>query len=297
MKEQIKGVYAVACTAFDADGAFDERAYRRHICYLLDTGKVHGIIPAGSTGEFAFLTEAERERVVKTAIDEVGKRVPVFAGAAACSTGDTVAYAQAAQKMGADGVMVVSPYYGHLDQEELYGHFSTLAQNLDIPIMVYNNPGTSGSDILPTTLARLAKFDRIVAIKESTGIMQRVAEIQRLCGDGLQVLCGCDTLVLEMFRMGVTGWVAAPANVVAKDCVELWETAVVKQDYEKARQLYFRVLPVFDLFEGSGKYVQLAKAGLEMMGKSIGQPRLPLLPIDSELSLKLESLLKGLELL
>lgn len=294
MVKRFRGVYAVACTPFDSQGNLDEAALRRHLRFLMDECRVHGIIPTGSTGEFAFLSEAEHRRVMEVTLEEVDKKVPVYIGTAACSTRDTIRHSQAAQMAGADGVMVVSPYYGHLDQEELYHHFASLAREVDLPIIVYNNPGTSGSDILAPTVARLAQFANIAAIKESTGIMQRTTEIMRLCGDQIEVLCGCDTLVLEMFLMGVEGWVAAPANVVGKQCVELYEAAVEQKDWVKARQLYLQLLPLTDLFESSGKYVQLAKAGLEMMGRSIGEPRKPLLPASPELRQTLKHLLDAL---
>jgi len=293
MKKKISGVYAVACTAFDQEGNIDEPTYRRHIRYLLDTCQVNGIVPAGSTGEFAYLTCEERAKVVQTAIDEVAGKVPVYAGSAACSTRETVSYCQMAEKLGADGVMVVSPYYGHLSQEELYQHFATVAQSIDLPIILYNNPGAAGSDVLPATIARLANFENIAAVKESTGIMQRVTDIMRSCGDKVQVVCGCDTLPLEMFAMGVEGWLAAPANVIGKQCVELYRQAVVEKDYKKARELYYEILPVMDLFETTGQYVQLAKAALEMMGMPVGKPRPPLLPPGDELSQTLKKCLEA----
>jgi 4-hydroxy-tetrahydrodipicolinate synthase len=294
MIKKYRGVYAVACTAFDVSGEVDETAIRRHIRFLVDECGVHGIIPTGSTGEFAFLSEQERLRIMQVTLDEVNQKVPVVIGSTACSTCETIQYAQRAQQAGADGVMVVSPYYGHLDQEELYNHFFTLAQNVDIPIIVYNNPGTTGSDILAPTVARLSQHKNIAAIKESSGLMQRVAEITRLCGDQIEVLCGCDTLVLEMFLMGVEGWVAAPANVIGKQCVELYQLAVEQRDFERAKELYFKLLPLTDLFEGSGKYVQLAKAGLEMMGRSIGEPRPPLLPPTPELRQTLKGIIDAI---
>ncbi|MBE0687115.1 MAG: dihydrodipicolinate synthase family protein, partial [Anaerolineaceae bacterium] len=203
MEKKYKGVYAVICTAFDEKGQVDEGSIRRHIRWLIDDCKVHGIIPCGSTGEFAFLTEQERKQVVAITVDEVKNQLPVIAGSAACATGEVIDYANCYKEMGVDGVMVVPSYYGHLNQEELYYHFSTIAENVDLPIIVYNNPGTSGSDILPATIARLSEFDNIVALKESTGIMQRVMDINLLAGDKIEILCGCDTLALEMFLMGV----------------------------------------------------------------------------------------------
>jgi 4-hydroxy-tetrahydrodipicolinate synthase len=291
MTQKFRGVYAVSCTPFDIEGRIDEPALRRHLRWLLDEGRVHGVIPTGSTGEFAFLSAAEREAVVAMAVDEVQGRVPVLAGAAACSTRDMIFFAQQAQRLGANGVMVVPPYYGHLTQEELYQHFATLAGSIDLPIMLYNNPGTSGSDLLPATIARLAQLPNVAAVKESTGIMQRVHEIQNHCGDQIEVLCGCDTLPLEMFVMGVEGWVAAPSNAIPRPCVRLFELAVEQKDFATARALYAQLLPLFELFEGSGQYVQLNKAALEWLGRPIGQPRPPLLPVTAELNQQLKEIL------
>lgn len=280
MAKQFRGVFAVNVTPFDERGEVDEAALRRHLRWLLDDGCVHGIIPTGSTGEFAYLSEAERDRVIRAAIDETAGQVPVIAGAAGLATRDTIRYVQKAQAAGAQGVMVAPPFYGHLSQDELYAHFAALASSIDIPIMLYNNPGATGSDLLPETVARLSEFDRVAAIKESSGIMQRVTDIQRLCGDQIEVLCGCDTLPLEMFLMGVEGWVAAPANIVPRQCVRLFDLAVVQKDIPAARSLYNALLPLFTLFEESGQYVQLNKAALEMLGRPVGKPRPPLLPVS-----------------
>lgn len=292
MKEY-RGVYAVPCTAFAKDGRVDEPAMRRHLRFILDEGGVHGIIPTGSTGEFAFLSEQERRSVVAMTLDEVAGQVPVLPGATGVSTSEAIRYAQFAQEAGADGVMVLSPYYGHPDQEELYQHFKTVAENIEIPIMLYNNPA-SGVDMLPPLVARLAEIDNIRAIKESTGEMQRVAEIMMLCGDKIEVLCGCDTLPMEMFAMGVQGWVAAPSNVIPRQCVELYELVAVKHDLVDGWALYSKLLPLFAMFEESGKYVQLAKAALEMLGRPIGAPRRPLLPASEEHRKQLRELLDAI---
>jgi len=187
--------------------------------------------------------------------------------------------------------MVVPPYYGSLKEEELYCHYSTLAKNSSLPIMVYNNPGTSGSDILPSLVGRLAAFDNIVAIKESSGYLQRVSEIMRICGDRIEILCGCDNLSMEMFAIGVQGWVAAPANIIPKQCVALYKLMIEQKDYPKAKELYFTLLPLFNLFEETGLYVQLAKVGLDYLGKSLGEPRKPLLPPSEDMKEKLVTIL------
>ena len=293
MGKKYRGVYAVICTPFNEKGKVDEGALRRLIRWLVDDCKVHGIIPCGSTGEFAFLTEEERKRVVSITVDEVKRKVPVIAGSAACATTEVIEYAHCYQDMGVEGVMIVPSYYGHLSQEELNYHYATIAKNVDLPIVLYNNPGTSGSDLLPATIARLAEFDNIVAIKESTGIMQRVVDINLLVGDKVEVLCGCDTLAMEMFAMGVEGWIAAPSNVVGKQCVKLYQLMVEQKDTAAAWEFYRQVRPLFDLFEGSGQYVALSKAGLEILGRSVGLPRKPLLPPSEELRMQLKALLDG----
>jgi len=291
MEKKYTGVFVVVCTPFDDHGQLDESALRRHIRWLVDDCKVHGILPCGSTGEFAFLSEQERKWVVAITVDEVKHQVPVIAGSAACATAEVIEYSQHYQDLGVDGVMVVPSYYGHLSQDELYYHYSTIAKNVELPLVVYNNPGTSGSDILPPTIARLAEFDNIVALKESTGIMQRIVDINLLVGDKIEVLCGCDTLALEMFAMGVEGWIAAPANVAARQCVQLYHLMVEQKDYPRAWEFYKKVRPLFDLFENSGQYVALAKAGLDLLGRPVGLPRKPLLPASPEMRAQLKAIL------
>ncbi len=295
MEKKYRGVYIVLSTPFDEQGEVDEAALRRHIRYLIDDCGVQGIIPCGSTGEFAYLSQDERYRVIEATIDEVDHKLPVVAGTAACSTREVIQNCAIAQRLGADGVMIVPAYYGGLSQEELYGHFAAVAKSTTLPIVLYNNTGTTHSDILPETVERLAEFDNIAAIKESSGVMQRVADIQRRCGDRIEVLCGCDTLALEMFAMGVEGWIAAPGNVAARQCVRLYQLAVEQKDFARAKEYYLKILPLFDLFESSGKYVQLAKAGLEILGRPLGKPRPPLLPPSAELQGKLKEILMAIQ--
>jgi 4-hydroxy-tetrahydrodipicolinate synthase len=146
----------------------------------------------------------------------------------------------------------------------------------------------------PELIARLAEFERISHIKESSGDMSRVAEIQRLCADKMRVFCGCDNLSLEMFMMGAVGWVAPPGNIIPRLCVELYELAAVKKDFEKAKTLYFKLLPLFTMFESTGQYVQLTKAGLDILGRPYGIPRKPLLPPTNEHRQQLKEILATL---
>lgn len=294
MDEKFHGVYAVICTPFTEDDKIDQAALRKHLKYLVDQGSVHGVIPTGSTGEFAAMSEQELQQVADITVDEVKGKIPVVVGTAAVSTTETIKRSQYAQKAGADGVMVVAPYYCHPNEREIYEHYRALAESIDLPIMVYNNPGTSGVDILPSLVARLAAFEQISYIKESSGDMTRVAEIMRLCRDKIDIFCGCDTLSMEMFLMGAKGWVAPLANMIPNLCVQLYELAAVQTDIPKARELYFRLLPLLSMFETTGQYVQLTKAGLEILGRPYGNPKRPLLPPTEEDKQRLKQILQTL---
>jgi 4-hydroxy-tetrahydrodipicolinate synthase len=286
------GVLAVVCTPFTESDELDEQTLRRHIGFLLNAG-VHGIVPCGSTGEFASLSEGERKRVVDISIDEVKGKVPVIAGTAAVSTRDAVMYSRYAENAGASGVMIVPPYYCHPTDRELLQHYRAIAESIRLPIMLYNNPWTSGVDMQPALVARLAEIENVAYIKESSGDMRRVSEIMRLCGSKIRVFCGTDNLALEMFSVGVRGWVAAPANAIPRQCVRLYELAVVKKDLGKAKELYFRLLPYFSALE-SGQYVQYVKASLEILGKPIGAPRRPLQRPPEDDCRRLEEILRTL---
>ncbi len=294
MNKIFQGVYAVLCTPFTQDDKIDETALRKHVRFLVDEGKIHGIIPNGSTGEFTALSEAERKAIADIVIDEVAGKVPVVVGTASVSTKETVMYTKYAANSGADGVMIVPPYYCHPNDEEIFVHYKTIAENTEIEVIVYNNPGTSGVDMQPELLARLAELERLSYVKESSGDMTRVAEIQRLCGDKMRVFCGCDNLSLEMFIIGAVGWVAPVANIIPQLCVELYELGAVKKDIEKAKELYFKLLPLFTLFETTGQYIQLSKAGLEILGRPFGIPRKPLLPPTNEHKQRLKEILATL---
>lgn len=294
MSKKFEGVYAVLCTPFTRDERIDETALRKHVRFLVDKGKIHGLIPNGSTGEFAALSEAERKAIAEIVIDEVAGKVPVIVGTASVSTKETVMYTRHAANGGADGVMIVAPYYCHPNDEEIFGHYKTIAENSDIEIIIYNNPGTSGVDMQPELIARLAELERISHVKESSGDMTRAAAIQRLCGDKMRIFCGCDNLSLEMFIMGAVGWVAPPANMIPRLCVELYELGAVKKDFEKAKELYFKLLPLFTLFETTGQYIQLTKAGLKILGRPYGVPRKPLLPPTDEHKQQLKEILATL---
>ena len=294
MVRKFQGVFAVLVTPFTKDDKIDEPVLRRQVRFLIDEGGIHGLMPTGSTGEFAALSDSERMQVADIVISEAAGKLPVVVGTAAVATKDMIRFSQYAQKAGANGIMVVPSYYCHPDPREIYGHYKALSKSVNIPIFLYNNPSTSGVDMKPNLVARLAELDNVLYIKESSGDMTRLAAIQRLCGDKLTVFCGCDSLSLEMFLMGAAGWVAPPANIIPQQCARLFELGYVKRDYKNAKELYLKLLPLFSMFEGTGKYVQLTKSGLEILGRPYGSPRLPLLPPDKELLDEFKKILKDI---
>jgi 4-hydroxy-tetrahydrodipicolinate synthase len=294
MAKKLQGIYAVLVTPFTKDDKIDEKTLRKHIRSLIDVGKVHGVMPTGSTGECAALSDEERMLVANIAVSEVDGAIPVVVGTSAASTKAAIRFSQYAERIGADGVLTLPGYYSHPDPREIVEHYKALSKSIDIPIMVYNNPGPSGVDMKPDLIAKLAEFDNVSYIKESSGDMTRVMAIQMLCGDKLTVFCGCDALAMEMFLMGAAGWVAPPANLIPRQCVKLFELAYVKKDIAKAKQLYLKLLPLFSLFESSGKYVQLTKAGLGILGSPYGEPRRPLMPPDKALLNEFTKILKDI---
>lgn len=271
-----RGVFAVMLTPFQADESLDEQTLRSHIDFLIEEG-VHGIIATGSTGEFASLSDEERRRVVDITIAHARGRVPVLVGSAANSTQHTIMYSQYAERAGADGLMIVAPYYCHPSERELYEHYKAVAESVHIPIMIYNNPVTSGVDMKPELLARLAEIDNLCYVKEASGDIKRVGQIKRLCGDKMSVFVGCDNVMFECWLMGAEGWVSGSANICPARCVELYELTV-KGEIERARALYYRMLPLGDMLDLEGSFVQYLKAGAELLGWPLGKPRRPLLP-------------------
>lgn len=279
--EKWHGVFAVMFTPFKDDESLDEKALRQHVEFLIGEGHIHGIICTGSTGEFASLSDDERKKVVDITIKQARHRVPVLVGAAANSTRHTILYSQYAEKAGAEGLMIVHPFYCRPDERELYAHYKAVAASVHIPIMIYNNPYTSGVDMKPELLARLAGVKNIEYVKESSEDIKRVGQIRRLCGDRITIFTGCDNTMLESFLMGADGWVSGSANIIPKQCVELY-TLTSSGQLDEARELYYRMLPLGDMFELEGKFIQYLKAGAELLGRPVGKPRRPLLPPEGK---------------
>ena len=282
------GSYTVMVTPFTEDGErINEESLREFVNWQIKEG-VHGLIPLGSTGEFLSQTDEERALVAETVVSTAGGRVPVLIGTAAEWTDECVRYSRQAEEIGADGVMIVPPYYSSPTEDELFEHYRRVAEAISIPVMVYNNPFTSNVDLKPLLVARLSQIDNVSYIKESSGDVSRVYEIQRLCGDRMTVFAGY--LPFESYAMGAEGYVSVFSNIAPKMSADLFKLVVDKGDMKAGRDLYFRVLPLIKAIAGD-LYVSATKAALGTMGKRVGPPRRPRLPLPSDKAEELRSVL------
>ena len=271
------GVLPAIVTPFK-NGAVDEEGLRQLIEFHIENG-VHGIVPCGTTGESATLSHHEHERVVEITVDQVKGRVPVVAGTGSNNTAEAVALTAHAKKAGADGVLMISPYYNKPTQEGIYRHYKKVAEEVDIPIIIYNIPGRTASNIEPSTFARLAELKNIVGVKEASGSMKQITEIIRLCGDEFTVLSGEDFLTYPLMSVGGKGVICVVANIVPRDMADLCNL-LLAGDFDQGRELYYRLLPLCHamFYETNPAPV---KAALAMMGKiSSGEVRLPLAPMS-----------------
>lgn len=274
----LRGTYTVLITPFTADGgAVDVPALKKLVNWQIEQG-IHGLIPLGSTGEFLSMTPEERAQVIEICVTEAAGRVPVLIGTGAEWTRDAVALAKEAEGMGADGVMVIPPYYSSPTPDELFEHYRRIGEAISLPVMIYNNPATANVDLTPPIVARLSEIDNVLYIKESTLEVTRVRDIIELCGDRMTVFAGI--LGYESFWLGAQGWVAVCSNLIPRDSARLFELVADHSDKEQALALYKKMLPIVR-WVGGHRYVAASKTGLGMMGLPVGSPRAPRLPLPA----------------
>ncbi|RMG05205.1 MAG: 4-hydroxy-tetrahydrodipicolinate synthase, partial [Nitrospirae bacterium] len=202
------------------EGRFDEKAFSDLIEWHIAEG-TNAIVPCGTTGESATLEYDEHYRVIQLCIEVVNRRVPVIAGTGANSTAETIMMTKKAEELGADGALLVAPYYNKPTQEGIYRHYKAVAEAVGIPLVLYNVPGRTASNILPETVARLAEIENIVAIKEASANMRQVSDIIRLCGDKITVLSGDDFTTFPLMALGGKGVISVVANVIPRKVSEM----------------------------------------------------------------------------
>ena len=271
-----KGSIVALITPMREDGAFDEQAYARFIDWQIAQG-TEAIVPAGTTGESPTLTHAEHMRAVEVAVEAAARRVPVIAGAGSNSTAEAVALARHAHKVGADAVMVVTPYYNKPSQEGLYRHYTAVADAADLPLIIYNIPSRSVIDMSVETMARLAQHRRIVGVKDATANLTRPLHTRRACGAGFVQLSGEDHTVVSFLAAGGDGCISVTANLAPRLCADLHE-AWREGRVEDAIALQDQLLPLHDAMFSEASPGP-AKFGASLLGFGANMCRLPLVPI------------------
>jgi 4-hydroxy-tetrahydrodipicolinate synthase len=289
-----KGIIAYPVTPFRTEnGVVDIAALKLLIDQLIRNG-VHAIAPLGSTGESAYLSDAEWETVAETAIRQVAKRVPVIIGISELTTHNTIRRASLAQQLGADAVMVLPTSYWKLGEEEIFQHYASIAAAIDLPIMVYNNPATSGIDMSPELMIRMAsEIDNVCMIKESSGDIQRMHRIAQLSDGKIPFFNGSNPLALEAFAAGASGWCTAAPCLIPDLTLQLYQ-AVTSGHMHMARELFYKQLPLLQ-FILKGGLPKTIKAGLKLKGLDVGIPRKPVLPLDQAGREQLTQILKELK--
>src|SRR2546430_2514445 len=292
----LRGCATALVTPFTANGAVDEDRLRSLIEYQI-AGGVRMLVPCGTTGESATMTEAEDERVIKLTIEAARGRAKVIAGTGTNATTATIDYSRSARALGADAVLVVAPYYNKPMPDGLYAHFRAVAEAVgDLPVVIYNVPGRTSSNIAAQTTLKLARdVNNIVAIKEASGNLSQIMEILRARPQGFRVLSGDDSLTFAMIALGADGLISVAANEAPKLVSRMVDLGL-KGKWEEARVLHFRLLPLMEanFIESSPGPV---KAALAMMGLIEESYRLPMVPIREMSRSHLRQVLTELELL
>jgi 4-hydroxy-tetrahydrodipicolinate synthase len=276
------------------NGKVDERGLRDLIEWQISNG-TDGVVPCGTSGESATLTHDEHHRVVQITVEQVRHRVPVIAGSGSNSTEEAIALTRHAKDTGADGALLISPYYNKPTQEGLYLHHRAIAEAVDLPQVLYNIPGRTAVNMTPHTVARLSKIRNIVGIKEGAGSLQQVCDIVHLCDERFTVLSGDDALTLPMLAVGAKGVVTVTANVAPADMaalIDAWDAG----DVGKARQLHYKLYPLFQALFLETNPIPV-KHAVALMGKAAAELRLPLCAMSQENLEKLTQVMKNLRLI
>ena len=288
-----EGVLTALVTPF-RDGAVDERALTELVELQIAAG-VDGVVPCGSTGEAATLSHAEHQRVVEVAVAAARGRVHVLAGTGSNNTVEAIQLTQHAKEAGADGALLISPYYNRPTQDGIFAHYAEIARRTSFPLVVYNIPGRTGSNVLPSTIARLAEVDQIVGVKESCGDLNQISHVIASVPDSFAVLAGDDWATLPMLALGGKGVISTIGNVAPGEVVDLVR-AFRAGDIERARSVHYRLLPLIDALFCETNPIPV-KAALAMRGLIHEELRLPLLPISNGNRERLQAVLKELGLL
>ena len=291
----LRGCATALVTPFTSDGAVDVERLRALIEYQI-AGGIHLLVPCGTTGESATMSDEEDQLVIKTTVEVANGRAKVIAGTGSNSTAAAIQYSQTARDLGVDAVLSVAPYYNKPTQEGLYAHFRAIAESVsDLPVVIYNVPGRTSSTIAAETTVRLAhEVENIVAVKEASGSLPLIMEILRSRPDGFRVISGDDSFTLAIIALGGDGLISVASNEIPGLMNQLVDLALAG-NWDEARSLHYRLLPLLEanFIESSPGPV---KAAMAMMGLIEENFRLPLVPIQEKSRVRLREVLRELDL-
>lgn len=274
-----QGSYVALVTPFK-DNVLDKEGLRTNLKFLIAQGS-SGIVACATTGESPVLSDEEYEAIIRISVEEAKSQVPVIASAGTNSTTKTIKISHQAQEYGAWGLLIVTPYYNKPTQEGLYQHYRALSCETDLPIIIYNVPGRTGTNILPKTVARLAQeCKNIVGIKEASGNLDQVSELKILLGDNFVILSGDDSLTFPMLAIGAKGVISVIANILPKDVAMMCQV-FFEGKIEPARKLHLKMFPLNKALFVETNPIPIKKA-MELMGMPAGKPRLPLVEMGKE---------------
>jgi 4-hydroxy-tetrahydrodipicolinate synthase len=273
-----EGTYTALVTPFAGDG-IDYAALHNLIDAQVKAG-VQGVVPCGSTGESATLSHDEHERVIAATVEHAAGRIKVIAGTGSNSTRESVRLTRWAKEHGADGALLIAPYYNKPTQDGLRAHYETVAAGVDLPLIVYNIPGRSAVNIAPETMAQLAEIPHIVGVKEASGSLDLVSRTVQLCGSKLTVLSGDDSLTLPILSVGGRGVIAVVSNIAPERLLKLVNAALAG-DYASAREQHYALLPLMQAMGVETNPIPV-KTALGLLGRCSPELRLPLTALRQE---------------
>ena len=271
------GMATALVTPMKPDGSIDYEAFSRFIEFQIEKG-INALVVMGTTGENATIEYKDQYKIIHFVVEQVAGRVPVIAGTGTNNTEHVLHNTKAACEAGADAVLVVTPYYNKATQNGLIAHFTAVADVSTVPVILYNVPGRTGCNLLPKTVAKLAEHPRIAAIKEATGNMAQMVQLQALCGDKIDIYSGEDALTVPMMAMGARGTISVLSNVVPAESVAMTD-ACKAGDFETAAKWQCRLLPLIDALFSEVNPIP-AKAATAAMGYGADYLRLPLTPME-----------------
>jgi 4-hydroxy-tetrahydrodipicolinate synthase len=287
------GAYTALVTPFK-NGALDEQRYRRFIEWQIEQG-INGLVPCGTTGESATLSHDEHEQVIRICVEQANGRVPVLAGSGSNNTIEAIRLTRFAKEAGADGALLITPYYNKPTQEGLYQHFAAIAKAVDFPLVPYNVPGRTGCNLLPVTLGRLAReWPNIVGVKEATGDLTQISEVIEYCGQKFCLLSGDDFTVLPILAVGGCGVISVTSNIAPAKMSKLC-AAFTQGDLENARALHIELAPLNRAMFMETNPIPV-KTALHMMGFIELEFRLPLCLLGESNVVKLKETLHAARL-